>query len=288
MLITVLTPTYNRAKLLERLYQSLCQQTYQDFEWIVVNDGSKDHTDEVVQSFVAEKKIDIIYIKQENGGKHRAVNSGVKVAKGELIFIADSDDWLPFTAIEIVMEKYKDIKNDDSFCGVCGLDAFDNGIIIGSRIPKDLLDCTIIEAEYKYHIFGDKKEVFKTSVLKEFPFPEYKEERFSPENLVWNRIATKYRLRYFNEVIYTVEYQPDGISHNIIKARMNSPIASTSYYQELLNFNIPLKEKIKGAINYWRFRFCDTDHKSPQLSLKWLWTMPIGWVMHLNDLRKCQ
>ena len=109
MLITVLTPTYNRAKLLERLYQSLCQQTYQDFEWIVVNDGSKDHTNEVVQSFVAEKKINIIYIKQENGGKHRAVNSGVKVAKGELIFIADSDDWLPFNAIEIVMEKYKDM-----------------------------------------------------------------------------------------------------------------------------------------------------------------------------------
>ena len=122
MLITVLTPTYNRAKLLERLYQSLCQQTYQDFEWIVVNDGSKDNTDEVVQSFVAEKKINILYIKQENGGKHRAVNRGVKEAKGELLFIADSDDWLLPNSLETVAEMYQDIANDHSFAGVCGLD----------------------------------------------------------------------------------------------------------------------------------------------------------------------
>lgn len=288
MIITVFTPTYNRAKLLNRLYQSLCQQTYEDFEWIIVNDGSKDNTDEVVQSFIAEKKINIHYIRQKNGGKHRAINNGVKEAKGELFFIADSDDWLPFNAIEIVMEQYNSIKNDNSFGGVCGLDAFDNGEIIGSCIPKDFLDCTTIEAEYKYHIYGDKKEVFKTSVLKEFPFPEYKDERFSPENLVWNRIATKYKLRYFNKVIYTVEYQLDGISHNIIKERMNSPIASTSYYQELLNFDIPLKKKIKGAINYWRFRFCGTGQKFPQISKKWFWTMPIGWVIHLNDKRVCQ
>ena len=286
MLITVLTPTYNRAKLLERLYQSLCQQTYQDFEWIVVNDGSKDNTDEVVQSFVAEKKINILYIKQENGGKHRAVNRGVKEAKGELLFIADSDDWLLPKSLEIVAEVYKDIARDHSFAGVCGLDVYADGTVIGGGMPQDVIDCNAIDIRMIHHVGGDLKEVFKTDVLREIPFPEIEGESFCPEVAVWNRIAKKYKLRYFNKPIYMVEYQPEGITSNITKARMKSPIASTTCYQEMMELDIPLKTKIRSAINYWRFRSCGSPHKFPPLPLKWLWTMPIGWVMHLNDLRK--
>ena len=286
MLITVLTPTYNRAKLLERLYQSLCQQTYQDFEWIVVNDGSKDNTDEVVQSFVAEKKINILYIKQENGGKHRAVNRGVKEAKGELLFIADSDDWLLPNSLERVAEMYQDIANDHSFAGVCGLDVYADGTVIGGGMPQDVIDCNAIDIRMIHHVGGDLKEVFKTDVLREIPFPEIEGESFCPEVAVWNRIAKKYKLRYFNKPIYMVEYQPEGITSNITKARMKSPIASTTCYQEMMEFDIPLKTKIRSAINYWRFRSCGSPHKFPPLPLKWLWTMPIGWVMHLNDLRK--
>ena len=286
MLITVLTPTYNRAKLLKRLYQSLCQQTYQDFEWIVVNDGSKDNTDEVVQSFVAEKKINIIYIKQENGGKHRAVNRGVKEAKGELLFIADSDDWLLPNSLETVAEMYQDIANDYSFAGVCGLDVYVDGTVIGGGMPQDVIDCNAIDIRMIHHVGGDLKEVFKTDVLREIPFPEIEGEGFCPEVAVWNRIAKKYKLRYFNKPIYMVEYQPEGITSNITKARMKSPIASTTCYQEMIEFDIPLKTKIRSAINYWRFRLCGSPHKFPHLPLRWLWTMPIGWVMHLNDLRK--
>ena len=285
-MITILTPTYNRAKLLERLYQSLCQQTYQDFEWIVVNDGSKDNTDVIVQSFIDEGKISINYIKQENGGKHRAVNRGVKEAKGELIFIADSDDWLLPNSIEIVAEVYKDIANEQSFAGVCGLDVYANGTVIGGGMPQEVIDCNAIDIRMIHHVSGDLKEVFKTDVLREIPFPEIEGERFCPEVVVWNRIAKKYKLRYFNKPIYMVEYQPEGITSNITKARMKSPIASTTCYQEMMEFDIPLKSKIRSAINYWRFRFCGSSHKFPQLPLKWFWTIPIGWAMHLNDLRK--
>ena len=285
-MITILTPTYNRANLLNRLYQSLCQQTYENFEWIVVNDGSKDNTDEVVQSFVAEKKINIIYIKQENGGKHRAVNRGVKEAKGELLFIADSDDWLLPNSLETVAEMYQDIANDHLFAGVCGLDVYADGTVIGGGMPQDVIDCNAIDIRMIYHVGGDLKEVFKTDVLREIPFPEIVGESFCPEVAVWNRIAKKYKLRYFNKPIYMVEYQPEGITSNITKARMKSPIASTTCYQEMMEFDIPLKTKIRSAINYWRFRSCGSPHKFPPLPLKWLWTMPIGWAMHLNDLRK--
>ena len=224
-------------------------------------------------------------MEKENGGKHRAVNRGVKEAKGELLFIADSDDWLLPNSLETVAEMYQDIANDHLFAGVCGLDVYADGTVIGGGMPQDVIDCNAIDIRIIHHVGGDLKEVFKTDVLCEIPFPEIEGESFCPEVAVWNRIAKKYKLRYFNKPIYMVEYQPEGITSNITKARMKSPIASTTCYQEMMEFDIPLKTKIRSAINYWRFRSCGSPHKFPPLPLKWLWTMPIGWVMHLNDLR---
>ena len=286
MLITVLTPTYNRANLINRLYQSLCIQTFNDFEWVIVNDGSTDHTDEIVLSFIACNKIIINYIKQDNGGKHRAVNRGVKEAKGELIFIADSDDWLLPNSLETVAKVYQEIDNKKNYAGVCGLDAYADGTIIGGGLSQQVIDCNSIDIRMIHHVKGDLKEVFKNNVLREFSFPEIDGEKFCPEVLVWNRIATKYKLRFFNQPIYQVEYQPEGITSNITKARMKSPIASTTCYQEMLCFKLPLIERIRSAINYWRFRLCGSPHPFPDLSLNWIWTLPIGWVLHLNDLRK--
>jgi glycosyltransferase involved in cell wall biosynthesis len=124
MLITVFTPTYNRAKLLKRLYDSLCVQTFTDIEWLIIDDGSVDNTEKIVNGFIAENKIGIRYIKQRNGGKHRAINHGVREAKGELFFIVDSDDWLPEDSLETINKYYQGIKDDKSFAGISGLDGF--------------------------------------------------------------------------------------------------------------------------------------------------------------------
>ena len=133
---------------------------------------------------------------------------------------------------------------------------------------------------------GDLKEVFYTHVMREFPFPEFDGERFCPEALVWNRIAQKYNLLFFNEPIYVAEYQPEGITAGIVRARMNSPIASVTHYQELNALNIPLKEKVKAAINYWRFRACVLKGKKfPKLPWYWFWCQPLGYLMYIKDKR---
>ena len=130
------------------------------------------------------------------------------------------------------------------------------------------------------------KEVFRTSVIKEFPFPEINGERFCPEALVWNRIARKYKLRYFNKVIYKVEYQSEGLTSNIIKARMNSPIASMMCYAEMNQLDIPIKDKLKAAINYWRFRLCYHGNVScPKLPTIWNCAAPLGLLLHFKDVR---
>ena len=287
MKLTVFTPLYNRAHLLSRIFESLCKQTYKDFEWVIVDDGSSDNSKEVIDHIKKSKDVfPIHYLYQQNGGKHRAINRGVKEAKGELFLILDSDDSLPPIAIETISRYYQQIIDDVSFGGVAGFMAHHNGTIIGKCSTKGVVDANSLDYRYQYGAIGDMCEVFKTSVLKEFPFPEIECEKFVPEVLVWNRIAQRYKLRWFQEVIYYRDYLEGGLTDKIIKIRMKSPIASTTCYQELCSFNVPTKVKIRSAINYWRFRFCDSPHHFPKLSIKWIWTMPLGWIMHLNDLRK--
>lgn len=284
-MVTVFTPTYNRATYLLKVFESLLQQTFKDFEWVIVDDGSIDDTSVIIDNLqlTNDKFFPIRYFYQENGGKHRAINRGVKEAKGELFLILDSDDMLPPNSLERIDFYYQQIKDDNSFGGVCGYMAHHNGTVIGKGCDIDVLDTNSIDLRYKYYVEGDMLEVFRTSVLKEIPFPEISNEKFVPEALVWNRIARKYKLRVFHEVVYFRDYLEGGLTDKIVKIRMNSPIASMMTYAEMTEFNIPFFAKVKAAINYWRFRFCSDAKEKPQIEWWWLWTVPLGWMMHLRD-----
>ena len=314
MLITVFTPTYNRAKLLPRVYESLCKQTFRDFEWVIVDDGSVDDTKNVIDKLIMgngqflpckrpevertivsktsdtadNEELSIRYFYQKNGGKHRAINRGVNEARGELFFIADSDDWLPDDALEKVASQYKNIRLDHSFAGVAGFDAYPNGQIIGKGDSFNVLDCSPVDLWCKYHVKGDMKEVFRTDVLREFPFPEIDGEKFCPEELVWIRISKKYKLRYFNQIIYIADYLPDGLSSRIVKLRMDNPLTAMLDCKEYIEFGVPIKKSLKNAINYWRWFYClpQKHPEFPKLSKIWSITKPMGWLMHKMDLKE--
>ena len=292
MLITVFTSTYNRAHLLPRVYESLCKQTFRDFEWVIVDDGSVDDTKSVVDQLTMDngQLISIRYLYQKNSGKHRAINRGVKEARGELFLILDSDDTLPPDSLELINLYYQQIKDDASFGGVCGYMAHHDGTIIGHGCDVPVLDTNSIDLRYKYHVVGDMLEVFRTDVLREIPFPDIDGEKFVPEALVWNRIACKYKLRVFHEVVYYRDYLDGGLTDKIVKIRMKSPIASMMTYAELNSYDIPFMSKVKAAVNYWRFRCClqngNDNGNYPKLRWWWNWVMPVGKFMHILDVHK--
>ncbi|SFG53602.1 glycosyltransferase family A protein [Prevotella sp. KH2C16] len=296
-MITIFTPTYNRASLLPRLYESLKRQGFRDFEWIIVDDGSTDNTKDMVCSFQNQSSaFPIQYFKKENGGKHTAVNVGVKKAQGELFFIADSDDMLTDDALQTIADEWESVKDNMSLGGLAGLDiAMDGYQMIGSGLPHDYIDCNAIDIRYRYHVHGDLKEVFRIEVLRQYPFPEIAGERFCPEQLIWFRIAQEYKLHYFNKPIYIAEYQAEGITAGIVRARMNSPIASCMTYAEMLSYDIPFIQRVKAAVNYWRFRLCLTK-KGGERNRKYLpgvngfWNVlfPIGAMMHWRDMRNME
>ena len=136
-LVTIFTPTYNRARLLKRLYESLKEQSDKDFEWVIVDDGSKDNTKEVVEDFIKEDIIPIKYLKKENEGKHIAINLGCDMAEGELFFIVDSDDYIPKDSIEQVKKDWEKYRENKSIAGLVYLKAWENGNLMGRKFEKD-------------------------------------------------------------------------------------------------------------------------------------------------------
>lgn len=248
--ITVFTPTYNRAYTLPALYESLQQQTDTDFEWLVVDDGSTDDTESLFRQWVTEENnFTIKYMKTTNGGKQRAVNVGVENASGCYFWIVDSDDILVPDSVKISSKWLRTIDDKDDFAGVSGTIATKDGQLMGETFDREYVDATSLERD-KYNIKGDKSEIFRTALLKKFPFPSFDGEKFVPEALVWNRIASAgYKLRWFNETVYVAEYLPDGYSRNVDKNLISNWKGYSLYVKEVVLSSMPLKTKIliRGA-----------------------------------------
>ncbi len=232
MKITVFTPAFNRAYIIENLYRSLQRQTYTDFEWIVVDDGSTDNTQDLFSQFLAdENPFSIRYTRTENGGKHRAINKGVALATGELFFIVDSDDYLPEDALRVIAEVESTIPEESKhlFCGVCGQKGYISGGAVGTTYEGNVCDLTILERP-AHGISGDKAEVFYTHIMRRYPFPEFSGETFLTECVAWDKMAADgLKLRFFNTIVYLCEYLPDGLSAHSAELFRRNPMGH-SYY----------------------------------------------------------
>lgn len=225
MKVTVFTPTYNRAHLIDRLYMSLANQTCKDFEWVVVDDGSTDDTEAYFSDLRnKENGFSIIYEKQKNGGKHRAINKGVKIARGELFFIVDSDDYLAETAVEKLIKWSDSLDSSRRWAGISGAKGSEKGGCVGGNGGKgEYIDARNIERD-KYNLDGDKAEAYFTEVLRHYPFPEFDGENFVSEEVVWNAIAIDgYYIRWFKDIIYFCEYLDGGLTKSGNAKYKNNP-----------------------------------------------------------------
>lgn len=253
-IITIITPTYNRAHKLPILYSSLIKQKGH-FVWLIVDDGSTDNTEIVVADFDNCNNFEIQYIKKNNGGKHTAVNFGVKRINTPLTMIVDSDDrLLPYAieCIEGVHNKYKKYKN-------IGMYTFLKCYSSGKNVVS-LENDEFIENYIKYRILqdrpGDMAEVFITDVMKGFPFPEFKGERFLSEDVAWIEIGKYFDSVYINQSIYECEYLEDGLTANDKIMKFSSPFGSMMRGKQLMSKECGIKANLKGAIIYNCYKFC--------------------------------
>lgn len=221
--LAIITPTYNRAKEVTRLYKSLMGQTCFDFNWYIIDDGSSDETEKVVSTFETNKFL-IFYLKKENGGKHTAINEGLKHVEEPLTIIVDSDDVLDSNSIQIICFDCVKYLNESTVAGIsyCKRNLLNNRVV-GDSFKTEMFIGNYITTIVNKRIKGDKAEVFKTDVLKEFPFPVFDNESFLAESVVWLKIAKQYNFYYSNKSFYLCEYLKTGLTSQGKKKIFESP-----------------------------------------------------------------
>lgn len=214
--LVILTPTYNRAYKLPRLYESLKAQTDHTFRWLICDDGSQDETPQLAAAWTAgEHGFAVDYYWKENEGKHCAVNDAMRYITEDYVCIVDSDDYLLPDAVKKIHSWILEIDADAGFAGAAGLRGCSAEEQIGEFLPhRTYIDATNLERR-KYRLRGDKAEVYRTELLKKYPFPVFENEKFLAESAVWDQIAAEgKKLRWHNSIIYITEYLDDGLTRD--------------------------------------------------------------------------
>lgn len=246
MKITVFTPTYNRAYIIHELYNSLLRQSFLDFEWLVIDDGSTDNTKDIIFNWIQEKPpFPIRYFYQENGGKCRAINRALDLAQGELFFTVDSDDYLTDDALKKVVKWENDLPKEEKFCGVAGNLGISLTQTSNTFFEDEFYEGTLLD---RYHcVDGERAIVFYTNIYRKYKYPEFSGEKFLTEAVVYNRMAYDgYKMRFYNDIIWIYEYKSDGLTKAGSKLFLNNPQGYGLWLQEKAEFqHISYKEKMK-------------------------------------------
>lgn len=234
--VTVFTPTYNRAYILGDLYHSLQRQTCMDFEWLIVDDGSADDTKALVASWQGEENpFPIRYIYQENGGKCRAINRGLKEADGRLFFTVDSDDYLTDDAIEKVIRWDGELPADGHFCGYVGNRGITPTQTPNRLFPGGYLDGTALD---RYdQVDGERAFVFYTEIHRKYLYPEFPGEKFLTEAVTWDLMAHDgYKMRFYNDIIWIWEYKDDGLTRAGYRVFLENPQGTGLFFRQKAEF----------------------------------------------------
>lgn len=290
--LTVFTPTYNRAHTLPRVYKSLCEQTCDDFDWLVVDDGSTDGTRALVEGFKAEGKIHIDYIYKENGGLYTGYNVAYTTIQTELCVCIDSDDAMPSNAVELIVNTWRK-RGDDRYAGIIGLDYYmGTDKPIGGLFPEDLKECYYLDLYTKNIHRGDSKQAMRTGLMREVApqvgFPG--EKNFNPVYMLL-QVCDERPLIVLNENLCDVEYQvTDSMSAAIFQQYMNSPrsFAKMRRLEMRLRKNT-MRNKVRSAIHYVAECIIARDRdwlRTSPLRMLTLAVSPIGFFLYIYILWK--
>lgn len=285
--LTIFTPTYNRGYIIEKLYRSLQQQTVTAFEWLVVDDGSSDNTSELFDGWMKEENpFPIRYYKKENGGKCRAINMGLELAKGELFLNVDSDDYLTEDAVEKVLHWESLLPKDGNFCAVAGNLGTGRDETPNTPLPGDYFDGTALD---RYSVVdGERALAFYTDIHRKYPYPDCPGEKFMTEAVAWNRMANDgYRIRFYNDIIWIYEYKPDGLTRAGERLFWENPQGTGIFFREKAAFlGHSLWKRLALWYGFATENFCRcTDRQIAEYIGMPLWLVPpVRWIHSLVQI----
>ena len=245
MKLSILTATYNRADYLEKLYKSFLdniETSNLKTEWIIINDGSTDNTEEVIEKIVLENRIEIKYLFQENSGKMSAINRGMEEVTGELVVDCDSDDFFANNAFKIIEQNALKLLENEKIYALCFLKQDLLGNVSGKKFPTNYMESSMFDLYFKQDIQGEKILVFNTKIRKKFKHELEENEKFITEARMYHKMDENHKILCVNEVIEIGDYKEDGYTKNIIKTFKTNPNGYYKYFKEIL------KKDMKGVL----------------------------------------
>lgn len=286
--ITVFTPTFNRAYCLVHLYDSLIKQTSDNFEWLIIDDGSTDDTKYLVQTWMNEGKIKITYFYKTNGGMHTGHNAALKIINTELCVCIDSDDFMPIYAIEKILILW-DANKDKGYAGILGLDSYKDGKLVSSKMfPDDVISGKYSLLKKDYGISGDVKFVYKTSIIKQYPdYPVFEGEKFVPLGYKYRLIDRDYDMLFLNSVLCVVEYMEDGSTKNMYRQYFRNPKGFAHSRLTTMKYTYPFKDRFFQAVHFVaEIMLCKGSLlKNNPKKIMTFFALPFGFILFLYILK---
>lgn len=256
--VTFLTPTYNRASLLPKLYESLCRQTRKNFQWLIIDDGSTDHTEDIVKSF-KPVGFTIDYIKKKNGGKHTAMNYSHPYIKGKVVGIVDSDDYLKDDAAETIESDFCRFKDQSDISSISYIIISPDGKNLSRNPPADYYIADEISYRHNKRIYGDQFLVIKTDAFVQFKLPVFPGERFMSEGPLYRFLALHSKTVYRSKAIYVGDYLENGLTKQGRHMRMKNPYGMIENSNTCFVPGMCFREKCKKAILFDLYAMCTKE-----------------------------
>lgn len=281
--LTVFTPTYNRAYILNQCYESLVRQSCKDFIWLIIDDGSTDNTKELVEEWMKnDNKFEIRYHYKKNGGMHTGHNAAYELIDTELNVCIDSDDFMPDNAVELIVNFWNKY-GSDKYSGIVALDVYKNGEVIGCKLPNK--KSTTLSGFYDNGGQGDKKLIYRTEVINKYPsYPEFKGEKFVPLDYKYLLADQDYELLIMNEAVCVVEYMEDGSSKNMFRQYYKNPRGFSFMRKVHMVYDKKFINKFKNCIHYVSSSFISKNKEfiseSPN-KLMTIFSIPFGASLYL-------
>ena len=261
-LVTVITSNYNRRDELLRCMKSVDSQTFRDLEYIVVDNGSSVSFDDIMDQFMEEATIPVMFIKRSTGiGRHTGRNSAIKQARGVYLCMIDSDDaYLPH-AMETLVNAWKAIPEEHrlEYREVVAQCQDEHGNRCGSPFPDGINDASIKEAfkiVQRPELGYEHANMSRTILLKENPFLNPEGVTDSTETIIWWRLAKKYKSYFINDIVRTYYTESGDSITNLNKKGLTNNICISSLWRDQYYLNhwddflFPFKERLKKVIYY--------------------------------------
>ena len=287
MFLTVFTPLYNRESSIRDVYDSLCNQTCKEFEWLVVNDGSTDNSGAIMKEILTHhnNSFPIRYIERENLGLMATLNEGIENALGKMFMRLDSDDRALPEAVDLIVRYYTLIQNRDDICALVFRSVDLNNNPIGSHPFAESQITDFGEFRDRYRAQGDRSEVMKMDVYKHYRYPVIPGEKFCPEGYIWLKIAQKYQAYFMREPIYQKGAPDDSITSSIYKYQKSNCKGMTLHYRALVsNRKLSFRFRMLGSIKYFRFVFYSGENPFKKIPLQFiLFGLPLGIIVAIYD-----